>query len=251
MDKLKFWNDRAQLGFKAGTNDEIMKKMEMKAISSYIKDDIMVLDFGCGNGITMVFLVKMFNIKITGIDFSSDMIAEAKKLSQKEKVDDRIDFIVGDENILKKINRKFDIIYSERALINLDSWEKQKSTIINLCKLLSERGKYIMCESSLEGLKKINMLRKFLNLEEIIPPWHNKYFTDSEIDELKNSEMIELVETNYFSSTYYFLSRVINAGLAMEYNQEPSYNSPINELALRLPPIGKFGQGKIWVWKNK
>ena len=75
MDKLKFWNDRAQLGFKAGTNDEIMKKMEMKAISSYIKDDIMVLDFGCGNGITMVFLVKMFNIKITGIDFSSYMIA--------------------------------------------------------------------------------------------------------------------------------------------------------------------------------
>lgn len=250
MDKLTFWNDRANLGFQAGTNDKILKQMEMDAISAYISDGISILDFGCGNGITMNFLSKKYDVKITGIDFSCNMIAEAKKLAIQEKTIDKLTFFVGDETIFEKIDIKFDIIYSERSIINLDSWKKQKDTIIGLCNLLKKNGKYIMCESSLNGLQEINTLRKSLNLEVITPPWHNRYIIEEEILELNNSGIIKLVEINDFSSTYYFLSRIVNAALALQSNQPPSYDSPINKLALHLPPIGNMGQGKIWVWEK-
>lgn len=108
-----------------------------------------------------------------------------------------------------------------------------------------------MCESSLDGLQKINFLREKLNLEPITPPWHNRYFPDENIAELQNFAPIQLVEVNNFSSTYYFLSRVLNAALAAQANQMPSYDSPLNKLALSLPSIGDMGQGKIWVWKKK
>lgn len=251
MNKLEFWNERANLGFKAGTNDEIMKSMEMNAISSYISDGMKVLDFGCGNGITMNFLAKKYDISIVGIDFSPNMILEAKKISQQEGTESNLQFLVGNEETLQNFDKKFDLIYSERALINLDSWEKQKNTIINLCNLLENKGKYIMCESSFDGLQLINELRKNFNLEPISPPWHNRYFREEEIDNLSKSEKISLIETNHFSSTYYFLSRVINAALAAQNNQAPSYDSPLNKLALSLPPIGEMGQGKIWVWEKK
>ena len=54
----------------------------------------------------------------------------------------------------------------------------------------------------------------------------------------------------YHSSTYYFLSRVVNAWLAAKEGKEPDYNSPVNELALHLPAIGDMGQGRTWVWKR-
>lgn len=250
MNKLEFWNERASLGFKAGTNDEIMKYMEMNAISSYISDGMKVLDFGCGNGITMNYLAKKYDISIVGIDFSPNMISEAKKLSQQEGTGSNLRYIVGNEETLQSMNEKFDIIYSERALINLDSWEKQKQTILHLCSLLKTEGKYVMCESSFDGLQQINELRKIFNLEQITPPWHNRYFREEEVEDLSKSEKINLVEINHFSSTYYFLSRVINAALASQNNKAPSYDSPLNKLALSLPPIGEMGQGKIWVWEQ-
>lgn len=251
MDKLTFWNERANLGFKAGTNDEIMKLMEMQTISTYISDGLSVLDFGCGNGITVNYLLDNFNINIVGIDFSTNMICEAQKYTNELHPESNVPFIVGDETILKKFDKKFDIIYTERTLINLDSWEKQKEVIIDLCNLLTDNGRYIMCESSLDGLQKINFLREKLNLEPITPPWHNRYFLDKNIAELQNFAHIQLVEVNNFSSTYYFLSRVLNAALAAQANQMPSYDSPLNKLALSLPSIGDMGQGKIWVWKKK
>ena len=54
----------------------------------------------------------------------------------------------------------------------------------------------------------------------------------------------------YYSSTYYFLSRVVNAWEAAQSGKDPDYDAPVNQLALKLPPIGDFGQGRLWLWRK-
>ena len=174
MNKLDFWNERALVGANAGTNDFIAKEIEMKTISSYIdksSEAKYILDFGCGNGLTLIHLAKIHeNYSFVGIDFSENMIKEAQKLIVKENLQDRVKLIVGNENALDSLDTSFDYIYTERALINLDSFNLQGACILKLISLLKKNGKYLMCECSLDGLKQINDYRKVFGLDEIPPP---------------------------------------------------------------------------------
>lgn len=251
MNKKEFWDSRADLGIKAGSNDTVMKYLEMSMINEYVKDGMRILDFGCGNGVTMCDIASRHDVSILGIDFSDAMIDAAERNARSAGLLDRLSFSCGDQNTIKELDSRFDLIYTERCIINLSSWEEQKNTIIDLVRLLKDDGRYVMCESSIDGLREINDMRARLDLDEITPPWHNRYLCDSEVEELASDGAVSLVDVRYFSSTYYLLSRVLNAALAKEQGVEPSYDAPINKLALRLPPIGRFGQGRIWVWAGK
>jgi len=160
-----------------------------------------------------------------------------------------VKFQVGDVASLTTLNQKFDLIYTERMLINLPDWPAQKGAIIGLTKLLKPNGKYVMCENSQDGLDAINDMRVKAGLEKVIPPWHNRYIKDTEVNTL-NIPGIKLEEIHHYSSTYYFLSRVVNAWLARQEGKEPSYEASVNQLALLLPPFGEIGQGRIWIWQK-
>lgn len=247
---LEFWNERAHLGMVAGTNDLLAKQLEIKAIQQYIKPGMSILDFGCGNGITALTLAQAMDVHIFGVDFSPNMIEYAKLNKNKYNLRGTIEFHLGDQSYLEKMTNKFEIIYTERCIINIKSWEEQKKTIFKLLDLLQEEGMYLMCETSETSLRNINILRKSLDLPKINIPWHNRYLIDHEVEEL-NPDCATLEEVNNFSSTYYFLSRIINAKLSAQRHEEPRYEDPINMLALQLPPLGDFSQSKIWVWRKK
>ena len=53
---------------------------------------------------------------------------------------------------LNKLNEKFDLIFTERVLINLNSWDEQMKTLIKISELLNVNGVYCMCESSINAL---------------------------------------------------------------------------------------------------
>ena len=248
-DELCFWNDRSKLGVAAGSNDLIAKQIEIKAISSYVRAGMCILDFGCGNGITAIEIAKNLDVDILGIDYAQDMITAAQTLTQTATLKGRVRFMVGDDQGLSRIRDRFDLVYSERTLINLRDWESQRRAIASLTSLLHPGGIYVMCENSHDGLDSINDLRERLGLKRIVPPWHNRYFCADEIDSL-DIPGVSLVEINHYSSTYYLLSRVLNAALAAQDGREPAYDAPINQLALNLPSLGQWGQGKIWVWRR-
>jgi ubiquinone/menaquinone biosynthesis C-methylase UbiE len=244
-----FWNSRADLGLLAGTNDIILKKMEMQEIAKHVREGMKILDVGCGNGITAAYLAENFKVNIIGVDFSDKMIDNANKIIQGKKMKGNIIFQKDNIQDLLALDCNFDLIYTERTLINLPTWDAQKMAIHNIFSHLVKKGIYAMCESSMDGLNKINSLRASIDLPQITHPWHNRYLFDEEINELA-MEGITLDSVNDFSSTYYFLSRVVNAHIALNEGKEPDYNSIINQLALKLPPFGDVGQTKIWLWRK-
>jgi SAM-dependent methyltransferase len=243
-----FWNSRAGLGQWAGTRDVTAKELEIEAIARYVRDGMRILDFGCGNGMTAIELARRYEVEVTGVDFAEQMVAAATGLAEGQQLQGRVNFQVGNVQDPGRLGQ-FDLIYTERVLINLPDWPAQRDALGRILDLLNEGGLYVMCENSQDGLDKINSLREQVDLPAIIPPWHNRYLRDEELGQFTYPG-IKLEGMEFYSSTYYFLSRVVNAWLANQEGREPEYEAPINHLALKLPPIGDLGQGRIWLWRR-
>ena len=249
IEVRNFWNNRAELGETSGTRDVILKQLEMETIAKYITDGMSVLDIGCGNGITDLELARRYKVDVVGIDYAESMICAAKERASGQSLKGSVRFKLADVN--EPINHlgQFDLVYTERALINLPDWPTQKLAIDNIATAIVSGGRYLLCASSQDGLDDINTLRQGIGLPIITSPWHNRYLRDAEL-EGERFDSLNLENVDDFSSTYYFISRVVNAWLAAQDGKEPEYEAAINTLALSLPPIGNLGQGRLWVWRK-
>lgn len=253
-ERLAFWNNRASLGEWAGSRDVIAKHLEIDAIATFIKDGMKMLDVGCGNGITAIELAHKINVEVHGFDFSSEMVEGAKKLAAdaaaQNQLKGSVKFDVSNILQLPPLERVYDYSMTERVLINLPDWESQKQAIYNMTRPLKQGGAYLMSENSFDGLEKLNDLREAVGLSRIVQPSWNRYLYDNEILATE-FEDVKLEKVIYQSSTYYFLSRVINAWQAAQEGKEPDYDAPVNQLGLKLPPLmGEIGQGRVWVWRR-
>ena len=250
VDKvLEYWNERAALAARAGSDDLVAKELEIRAISSQIRDGATVAEFGCGNGTTALELLQRHDIELHCFDFSPAMIDAAREQAERLGLADRVQFNVCDVRSEPVLSRKFDLIYTERMIINLPDWAAQAKAINYLISNLVPKGRYLMCENSRTGLDNLNGLRVAAGLDPISPPWHNVYLDDAKVAGLEMPSA-RLAEVQPFSATYYFLSRVVNAWLAKREGASPSYDAPVNRLALDLPPFGDCAQGKLWVFER-
>ena len=246
------WDRQAGKGELSGTQDRIAKQLEIQTISNFVKDGMRVLDVGCGDGETLIQLSRQFAITGTGIDFSQEMIEIANnKASKCEFVCEDIknlDIYSGLPHFL------YDLIYTERTLINLPTWEEQRQAIIDIGTLLKPGGVYLMCECFTEGIEDVNLLRQSVGLEPIIPPWHNHYLRSAQVHhDITATGKLVLENRIDYSANYYFLSRVVNAYVAAQSAVAIDYDSPINRLALHLPNkiVNIQGQGQLWVWRKQ
>ena len=248
-DVMTFWNNRANLGLAAGSKDLIAKQLEMTAIAGYVRDGMRILDAGCGNGVTAIEIARDHDAEILGLDYAPKMIEAAQRSARKETLRGTVTFKVGDIRNLPDDLGLFDLVYTERVLINLPDWSAQQDTLRELARLLNAGARYVMCENSQNGLDQINRLRQQIGLPQITTPWHNRYLVDEEVESLVMDDL-KLEEKQAFSSTYYFLSRIVNAWMAQQERREPAYDAPVNRLALKLPAVGDTAQVKIWVWRK-
>jgi len=246
-ERKVFWNERSKLGIEAGSNDLILKNLEIKNICKLLRESKKVLDAGCGNGYTAIELLKINSeLEVFGFDYAEGMIHEAKINRKNECLENRLILQTGDLFSPPFQEESFDTAYTERSLINLNGIEEQIDAINKLADLVRPDGHIILCESFLDGLDEINIFRESIGLGLIEMPWHNSYFRLEELKKLlpRNIKVLDIIN---FSSSYYFLSRVINAWVSKNNNKEPEYDSELNKLAFLMPEIGICAQTKIIV----
>ncbi|HNJ35760.1 MAG: class I SAM-dependent methyltransferase [Leptospirales bacterium] len=246
-DVYKFWEEQSKKGIKSGTKDLILDELERKAISSFLTNGLHVLEVGCGDGRNSIEMRQHFDVHVDAFDYSPGMVSAATENARQALISD-INFFVHDLNEVDSLEKKYDLVVSKRALINLSDYNTQVEVIKRISKVLKPGGLFLMCESSKRGLDTINTARVSLELDQITPPWHNVYIDD---DKLASEALpLELAQRLDFSSTYYFLSRVVNAKMAKMNGSLPDYDSPINKWALQLPVFGQMGQTILWIWRN-
>lgn len=248
-NKLQFWNGRAELGTVAGSDDFILKELEIAAILARVPTGARVLDVGCGNGDTLIKLARDRGVSGMGLDFAEKMVGLATQAATKADLAERLQFRQGKLPGLDKSVGMFDIILSQRCLINLDGAEAQRAAARELMAQLKPGGRYLMVESFQQGLDRTNALRKVFELETMSPPWHN-IFIDEEGAATWGEGLCTLEERVSLSSTYHLLSRVVYAKLAKDRGEALRYDSEINMLALKLPAIGDLGPVKLYSFRR-
>ncbi|MCL5666509.1 MAG: class I SAM-dependent methyltransferase [Patescibacteria group bacterium] len=262
MDKKKvkkFWDEQATVFGEsqlATAPDTYYRGLEIEQIAAYLQEGKSILDVGCGNGYsTFIFAKKFPKSNFVGLDYSQNMINFARSAQKRQvKLKNRLDFHVGDVLSLSEheeiLNKKFDLIISERCLINLYNWDEQKKAILEMKKMLKPGGRIILCENTQEGLKRLNRLRKPLGLPEIKIRWHNYYMPEEKFLEFAKKQF-RILDINNIGSLYYIISRVVYAKLSAMENKDPDYQNPINMIAAKLPLLGNFSPNFIFVLQKK
>jgi predicted O-methyltransferase YrrM len=242
-----YWNERAE-EFKtspeATTNDYYMRQLEIDTLKNKIdiyKENIKnIADIGCGNGYSTIQLAKQYpSINFSGFDYSDEMIKNAKINAKKEGVEnivfDVLDIVSG------TIENSYDLIYTDRCLINLQSWNDQKIALEKIFSSLTRNGVYLMIENFIDGQNNLNKIRQSFGLNDIAIRDHNLFF-----DLVDVKSFIKKIEGNFakyenISSLYYLVSRVIYSKICMIDDKQPDYYDIHHELGSKLPSCGDFG----------
>jgi len=78
-----------------------------------------IVDIGCGTGGQTMVLAQNIEGNITGIDLSPGFIKIFNANAKKQKLQDRVNGIVGSMDDLRFQNEEFDLIWSEGAIYNI------------------------------------------------------------------------------------------------------------------------------------
>ncbi len=228
--------------------DVSTRRLEMEAILSYLKSSKKCLEIGCGNGSASVEISKKIKLDLLATDFSEDMIALAKQQPTKG-VKGKIAFAQLDVLDLN-YQKKFDVVFTERCIINLLNWDDQKKALKNMAAALKTGGHLLLLEAFNDGLEELNKARADLGLEPNKPAYHNFYLDkDAVIGHLK-TEGLKFVEENNFLSSYFFGSRVLYPAIAKANKKEITYNSAFAKYFSLMPALGNYSQIKLLVFKK-
>lgn len=252
---MNYYRKRANLNKYTTSPDFNLREVEINYLSKWLKDGIKILDVGCGNGYSTLTLASEFESSFIGIDFVPEMIESAKLFSEQFCLKGNIEFQVGDATSLEFPDETFDIVISQRCLLNLPGKDLQWQAIKEISRVTKPSGLYLMLEGTLQGLRSLNEMRRMFNLEPI-PEAEEKYnWFSNKFDE---DEMIN-ISKKYFASLetiqrfgmYYFISRVIHPLLVAP--DAPKYDARINSIAReiceKIPNMNDLGHVALFVFR--
>jgi len=253
-DTIKeYWNEQARkLGAdpRATTQDYWMRELEIASLSKVLArfpEPLDILDIGCGNGFSTLRLLQAHpRHRFVGGDYSVEMVRAAMAAVEElpSSLRANIRFEELDVLDLSRYRGGFDLIISDRCLINLPSRELQWQAIAEIERALRPGGCYLAIENFVGGQAGLNEQRTRLGLPEISVRWHNCFFEEAEF--LAHcAARFDIQEFVPLSSTYYLLTRVVYSKLCQIEGREPDYDHPIYEIAVQLPPVGDFGPIKL------
>lgn len=249
-----YWDNQAKTLGTQGTAtapDQHYRNLEIEQIIAHLNSAGNMIDIGCGNGFsTLKFKEARPKTTFTGVDFSPEMIAAARRAN--DKTGNTVTFAVGDVRALRYEDDLFDTTITERCLINLAGWEEQKAAILELRRITKKNGAIIVVENTIEGLAALNSVRKKFGLPAIQQRWHNRYIPQVDFIKFVNENGMYIQVEKNIGSMYYLISRVIHAKIAAVAGREPEYDHPLNEWAAMLPivPNYHYSPNVLWVLRK-
>jgi SAM-dependent methyltransferase len=260
------WASKYGTSLRATTKTQTAKALELDALSRRLRSILppdspaYVLEVGCGNGVNCIELAKQFpHIRLDGVDYIPEMIAAAEANTRTDVLQDRLRFWVGDAlNVanIAGLKPRYDIVFTDRCLINLNSVELQKEGIRALASKVRAGGYLLMIENSMTSYREQNRCRRLLNLPERVPPDFNLFFDEDEIRPYLAALDLRLTDIEDFSSLHdlilYALIPATNGG---HVDYDHSLVQAAAELSKKLsasnPSIfGSFGQNRFFVCKK-
>jgi SAM-dependent methyltransferase len=257
------YSQRNALDPYATSRDYNLRELEIAAIMKVLEGEQNghLVDFGCGNGYTLVSLAKRLpGWAFEGVDFSRELIDGAAALRAKAINDLQSDavFHCGDAllRVAQFARNSLDAVITERFLLNLPSKEAQHSFIDEVARALRGGGLFLMCEGSMDGFRGLNNLRTTVGLEEIAETGPDNLsairFEDRDIENFVQRAGFHIVQKCGFS--YFFaMSRALHP--AVVHPQQPKFKSKINDLArqlqMQLPFTPGIGSNVLWVLRKK
>jgi ubiquinone/menaquinone biosynthesis C-methylase UbiE len=214
-----------------------------------------VLEIGCGNGYTLSLLQPLFpHFKFTGIDFSEDLLEIANSRNIPG-----VNFEQGDARRLRFKDGSFDVIYTERCIINLLTWDEQREALDEMHRILRKGGHILFMESFSEGYLNLNKARMELGLSEIPMPHHNLYFEKDKFEPFIN-EKFRIINASElggsmnsiprnFLSTHYFTARVLHPLLTK--GDPYMKNTEFVKFFSFLPPSGCYAAIEAYILEKK
>lgn len=227
----RFWNSQADkfgTSHNASWGDNHAIDLEIQTIRKYIREGDKVLDVGCANGYSAIHHLSKNISSITGVDFSETMIREAKKTQIESSSPDKLSFEVGDVRKLRFEDGTFDVVYTTRTLINLPTWNEQKTGITECIRVCKKGGTIIFSEAFWEPLVLLNSIRALKSLAPLVEHDFNRYLKKKYLEEYFLSNNIQFKAID-FSSIYYLGSRFLRE-LVTNSDNYPGYSNPINEI---------------------
>ena len=228
--------------------DKNLIDAEINLVKSYISPNSKILDAGCGEGEGTLQYSTVSNVIIHAVDFSETRLKKAReKLSEINNVTfKKVDFL---NNYV--LDFDYDIIISQRFLINLMDWELQKKVISDLMGLLKPGGKFLLLEGSEQGTEDLNSIRRIFGLPPIAVKWHNLFFNDLKLQNFILEQGYKVENVLGFGE-YFFLTRGIRPYFDKNLNWDSNFNktATIDELKTYMCFNTKFSRLKLWIIKK-
>lgn len=184
-------------------------------------EDLSILDLGCGAGKHDRKLIEKGARKVVGIDLSKNMINEAIKNTDSDK----IEYKVMSMQDIDKLEEKFDLVVSSLAIHYIEDYD-------GLCKkvydLLVDGGEFIFSYGHL--MDSCAILDNYSNNYVMLN--NKKYFLISDYNnegKRVSHWFVDGVET-YHRNMSHLVNGLLNAGFRLERMEESNVNDEIIKL---------------------
>jgi SAM-dependent methyltransferase len=239
------------LAAEATMPDSVVRRKEVEALLAFLGQlDLehgRLLEIGCGNGYLMEQIESRFGARYTcmGIDATPEFIESARRRGLSGR------FEVADLRTLPMEDNSFDVVISERVIINLLDPEDQMQCFGEVARVLRPGGYFAAIEGFKAGLENLNRARSEFLLPPIPEPPVNNWFTGERWQSclagrfrpMPVAAVAGLAPSNFLSS-HYFMTRFVHDAI------RPAEGKVRNTefaafFAAALPPVGDYSPLRI------
>lgn len=247
---------------RATTKGRTAKMIEIAAISRVVdmaraalKRPLKILEVGCGNGFNCSWVAQAYaDSHVTGVDYIPAMIEAARQRQAEDQIDPaKLSYLVGNALELDNVAGPFDVVFTDRCLINLNNWDLQQQAFRRMATLLSSDGFLATIENSVEARERQSTLRSSVGLPDRPIDKFNTFVADGRFEALAQELGLSVVNAQNISTLHDLLLYVL---LPMTNGGVVDYEHPIIEAAARLNialtgemglDLGPIGQNRLVV----